>query len=47
MDEQLRLGALSGNRFSIALRFVQTDESILERNVSNIEKHGFINYFGL
>ncbi len=47
VDDQLWLGALSGNRFSIALWFVQTDASILESNVENIEKNGFINYFGL
>jgi tRNA pseudouridine13 synthase len=40
---------LWGNRFSVALRFIDksiSNESI-SKNVKNIEKLGFINYFGM
>jgi len=43
------LGQLKGNRFSVALRFIARsikDEQI-GRNVKNVEKNGFINYFGM
>lgn len=46
--DQLKLGSLNGNRFSIALRFITgvTDTEI-SQNVENIKNNGFINYFGM
>ena len=55
----LRLGQLSGNRFSVALRFIPkeiTDDmiatskislKIINLDVENLKKNGFINYFGM
>lgn len=45
----LNLGQLYGNRFSVALRFIDNDldsEKIIQ-NVKLVEKYGFINYFGM
>lgn len=45
----LNLGQLYGNRFSVALRFIDraiADERIAQ-NVKNVEKYGFVNYFGM
>ena len=44
----IKLGNLSGNRFSLALRFIEgvTDEQIQE-NVERMNANGFINYFGM
>ena len=45
----LNLGQLWGNRFSVALRFIDhkiPSDQILQ-NVKIVEKHGFINYFGM
>lgn len=47
VDQLLKLGALKGNWFSIALWFVNTDEETVWQNVENVKKNGFINYFGL
>mmetsp|Transcript_17628 Transcript_17628/g.29777 ORF Transcript_17628/g.29777 Transcript_17628/m.29777 type:complete len:168 (+) Transcript_17628:644-1147(+) len=47
--EPVQLGQLKGNRFSVALRFIDNsvpDEEIAER-VRRVEQAGFINYFGL
>ena len=45
----LALGALKGNRFSVALRFIPRDipDSEIRKNVQNVKEHGFINYFGM
>lgn len=45
----LRLGQLSGNRFSVALRFIPNDitAEMIAANVENLKKNGFINYFGM
>ncbi|CAI2361379.1 unnamed protein product [Moneuplotes crassus] len=44
----IKLGDLSGNRFSLAIRFIEgvTDEEI-KQNVENISTNGFLNYFGM
>ena len=50
----LRLGELAGNAFKIVLREIkplsggniQETIKMIEKAVSNVEKHGFINYFG-
>lgn len=44
VDQQLKLGDLKGNRFSLALRQI---EGIKDENIEFIKKNGFINYFGL
>ena len=45
----LSLGALKGNRFSIALRFIphEITTAQIKANVSFVKEHGFINYFGM
>lgn len=52
----IKLGDLSGNRFSLAIRFIEgsvknlylgaTDEEI-KQNVENLGENGFLNYFGM
>lgn len=48
VNEGLLLGQLYGNRFTITLRGViaDSDESV-KASADGLEKHGFINYFGL
>ena len=45
----LSLGALKGNRFSIALRFIpdEISNSDIRANVLSVKKNGFINFFGM
>ena len=45
----MALGALKGNRFSVALRFIPASisDAEIKRNVKNVKDHGFINYFGM
>jgi tRNA pseudouridine13 synthase len=45
----MSLGDLSGNRFSVALRFIERaiPDETLRQKVNLISKHGFINYFGM
>lgn len=40
---------LKGNRFSVALRFIDRNipNSDIKRNVENVKKNGFVNYFGM
>lgn len=51
VSERLHLGALRGNRFSMAIRDLPDDESISDEQIDEAVKswttHGFINYFGL
>jgi len=49
VKEPLRLGQLSGNRFSVALRFIPKEISAEEiaGNVERLKANGFINYFGM
>lgn len=45
---QLALGALVGNRFSLALRDVDKDaEARMPRGIASLRARGFVNYFGL
>lgn len=46
-NDHFRLGELQGNLFTIILRNVNVDESSLKEACSNLEKNGFINYFGM
>lgn len=45
--EPLKLGMLSGNRFTIALRNVQGSDEEIEKAMINLRDGGFINYYGL
>ncbi|XP_066152002.1 pseudouridylate synthase 7 homolog [Euwallacea fornicatus] len=46
-EKCLKLGDLSGNRFRIALRNVQAEDDLINRSLSHVKEHGFINYYGL
>lgn len=47
-DELLKIGQLQGNRFTIALRFLDppSDDDV-QKNCENLQREGFLNYFGL
>jgi tRNA pseudouridine13 synthase len=47
VDDQIRLGDLKGNRFTIVLRDVKQDDAVIEATCNELKKKGFINYFGL
>ncbi|CAN1168033.1 Multisubstrate pseudouridine synthase 7 [Linum perenne] len=48
VNEELLLGQLLGNRFTITLRGVVADsEETVKASAESLGKHGFINYFGL
>ncbi|CAI0384143.1 unnamed protein product [Linum tenue] len=48
VNEELLLGQLSGNRFTITLRGVVADcEETIKASAESLGLHGFINYFGL
>eukprot|EP00770_Monocercomonoides_exilis_P013352 MONOS_13299.1-p1 / transcript=MONOS_13299.1 / gene=MONOS_13299 / organism=Monocercomonoides_exilis_PA203 / gene_product=AGAP005743-PA , Pseudouridine synthase family protein isoform 2 / transcript_product=AGAP005743-PA / location=Mono_scaffold00805:17933-21743(+) / protein_length=617 / sequence_SO=supercontig / SO=protein_coding / is_pseudo=false len=42
----MRLGELSGNRFSIVIRNINKNEEIVNAAMKSVAEHGFINYFG-
>lgn len=46
-SKALKLGDNKGNFFKIALRNVTEDDSVIKEAIENVEKHGFINYYGL
>ena len=57
-DDELRLGLLKGNQFSVVFRFLDPDESVnqgkkisiddeMEKSINNLKEKGFINYFGM
>mmetsp|Transcript_13678 Transcript_13678/g.41261 ORF Transcript_13678/g.41261 Transcript_13678/m.41261 type:complete len:746 (-) Transcript_13678:137-2374(-) len=46
-DSALKLGDLQGNHFSIVLRNVTADETVIQRALRSVAKHGFVNYYGL
>ena len=43
---EIRLGDLSGNRFELLVRNVETDKDDLEPVMRSLSERGFINYFG-
>ena len=47
--KEAALGALAGNRFSVALRFIPADieDSEIAKNVEAAKSEGFLNYFGM
>lgn len=48
VTEAPRVGDLLGNRFTLALRFLQpVDEAVLAESVESLRESGFVNYFGL
>ncbi|KAL9649780.1 hypothetical protein ABK040_009594 [Willaertia magna] len=53
VDYPLRLGDLQGNRFTLVLRDIKTRdktkdlELIIKERIEQINKYGFINYFGM
>ncbi|KAL7420189.1 multisubstrate pseudouridine synthase 7 [Cryptotrichosporon argae] len=46
-DKQLELGMLRGNQFRITLRNVQAEQADVDRMMTSVRDHGFINYFGM
>ncbi|EAL71680.1 tRNA pseudouridine synthase D [Dictyostelium discoideum AX4] len=48
VENHLRLGDLSGNRFSIVIREIQgADDQLITESIETFKKTGFINYFGM
>eukprot|EP00457_Paulinella_chromatophora_P000615 gb/GEZN01000615.1/.p1 GENE.gb/GEZN01000615.1/~~gb/GEZN01000615.1/.p1 ORF type:complete len:1198 (+),score=416.51 gb/GEZN01000615.1/:189-3596(+) len=43
----LKLGQLSGNRFRIILRKCQAQQEDIQAAITQLEQHGFINYYGM
>nr|CUU00243.1 hypothetical transcript [Hymenolepis microstoma] len=43
----IKLGELYGNRFSIVIRDICAEDSVIHMAIQDWQKHGFINYFGL
>ena len=46
-NEQLKLGDLTGNEFTIVIRNVQANEAVVNASCSMLQENGFVNYFGL
>jgi len=48
-DTELRLGMLKGNQFCVVLRFIkkEIDDKVIFKALEEIEKNGFITYFGM
>jgi tRNA pseudouridine13 synthase len=46
-SKAMRLGDLSGNRFSLVLRDVQESSDLVEAACEQLKSNGFLNYFGL
>ncbi|KAL3916263.1 MAG: hypothetical protein SGPRY_006897, partial [Prymnesium sp.] len=47
VPDALRLGQHAGNRFTIVLRDVSANEPTLAEAVAELDRFGFVNYFGL
>lgn len=47
VDKPIGLGDLSGNRFTLTLRSLNREPSIVLKACNELQKSGFINYFGL
>lgn len=45
--EPLRMGELSGNRFTLIIRQVEGEDGDINSAVESLAKNGFINYYGL
>ncbi|XP_014273561.1 pseudouridylate synthase 7 homolog isoform X2 [Halyomorpha halys] len=46
-SKSLRLGELSGNKFTITIRNIEAENNVIEAAMDSLNKNGFINYFGL
>lgn len=47
-DNELRLGLLKGNQFSVVLRFLEGHEGLdIDDIINKLKVNGFINYFGM
>lgn len=46
-ENELRLGMLKGNQFSVVLRFINIDDDDLYPSLKSLAENGFINYFGM
>lgn len=46
-EEELNLGSLQGNRFSIVLRNVSASDEDINSAMTSLRDNGFINYYGL
>uniref|UniRef100_T2M708 Pseudouridylate synthase 7 homolog n=1 Tax=Hydra vulgaris TaxID=6087 RepID=T2M708_HYDVU len=46
-NEQLKLGDLTGNEFTIIIRNVQADDASVNQACNLLKENGFVNYFGL
>ncbi|CAH1389798.1 unnamed protein product [Nezara viridula] len=46
-SKSLRLGELSGNKFTITVRNLEAENNIIEAAMDSLNKNGFVNYFGL
>ncbi|ELR18530.1 RNA binding, putative, partial [Acanthamoeba castellanii str. Neff] len=47
VSQQLRLGDLFGNRFSVVLREVSASEEEINHSLTELKRTGFVNYYGL
>ena len=47
VKEPMKLGMLKGNSFEITLREIDKPEDVIKNACIELEKNGFINYFGL
>jgi tRNA pseudouridine13 synthase len=47
VPEPLAMGHLTGNRFEIVLREIQSDPSVVEAACEGLNSTGYVNYFGL
>uniref|UniRef100_A0A1B6CNJ3 TRUD domain-containing protein n=1 Tax=Clastoptera arizonana TaxID=38151 RepID=A0A1B6CNJ3_9HEMI len=45
-NKSLRLGDHNGNRFRIAIREINADDSTINNSINSIKEKGFLNYFG-
>lgn len=45
--DALKLGALRGNRFRIALRHIKADRNTIDDSLTSLRSKGFVNYYGL
>jgi tRNA pseudouridine13 synthase len=46
-DEELALGYLKGNQFSVVFRFVNISDEELRKSIELLTENGFINYYGM
>jgi tRNA pseudouridine13 synthase len=47
VDKPLKLGDLSGNRFTITIRNISGSDAVVASAMASLQQYGFINYFGV